>query len=120
MQIHLNNIYHYGNYHNKYKTQTNTQNNYISQKLLTNDVISFKAEKKNVLNDLKDIGLVGAPFLLSLATATYLFKKQNPEEIFLSDGTYLCNTKDLSLKTDIITADADDGIFKIKNSKIYL
>lgn len=77
-----------------------------------------KKMKTNVVDALKTIGFVGSGFALTLGTATLVAKNHNPEDIFLSDGTYFMNTKDMSFSSSKVIADTDDGIFKIKGSGI--
>lgn len=79
------------------------------------DGISFsgvekKNNKKDILSDLEAIGIVGAPFVLSIGAGTYVMNRMNPKDIFLPDGTYFMSTD--QLKTDAITVDSDEGILK--------
>ena len=85
------------------------------------DGISFsgvekKNNKKDILSDLEAIGIVGAPFVLSIGAGTYVMNRMNPKDIFLPDGTYFMSTD--QLKTDAITVDSDEGILKIEGTPI--
>ena len=62
--------------------------------------------------------LVGTPFLLSIAAGIYLAKHANDDNIFLSDGTYLCNVDDFNIKSDKLEMNSSDGICKIKGTGI--
>ena len=88
------------------------------------DNISFGAKKKekvkDILNDMAVIGMVGAPLVLSIAATSYVMNKMDVKDIFLPDGTYLMSLNDAQVKTDKITADADDGIFKVEGSPVNI
>ena len=81
---------------------------------------SFAGKKveNNLSEDLLAIGIVGAPFVLSIAGGTYMMKKCDSKDIFLPDGTYLMSTDNLSLKTDKINADGLNGSIKIEGTGI--
>lgn len=86
----------------------------------TNDV-SFggkinKEKIKDVASDLAAIGIIGAPFVLSIAGGAYMMKHMDVKDIFLPDGTYLMSVDEL--KTDKITANAEEGILKIEGTPI--
>ena len=78
---------------------------------LNNDIfvrsnsVSFKGaqNKDNNKIDIKDtiIGAsaVGAMFMIPLVTSIAIAKNQNPDDIFLSDGTYLGNADELFVDT---------------------
>lgn len=100
-----------------------TKNNIKNDVFIKNSQISFKSKepeknKSNILYDLAAIGVVAAPLLLSIAAATKLAKHQSTEHIFLPDGTYFMNTNEFKLSSKDITADGDDGIFKVKGTGI--
>lgn len=65
-------------------------------------------------------GFVGVPFILSIALASAIARQSSPEDIFLSDGTYFCNVKDMAVKSSNLNADGDDGILKIKGTGINI
>lgn len=113
--------------------QNNSQKSSIScPKPIPNDVfvrsvndVSFngksKKEKVNdVISDLSAIGILGAPLVLSIAGNIYAMRNMDVKDIFLPDGSYLMSVEDLKLETDKITADADDGIFKVKDTPINI
>lgn len=86
----------------------------------TNDV-SFggkinKEKIKDVAGDLAAIGIVGAPLILSIAGGAYMMKNMDVKDIFLPDGSYLMSVDEL--KTDKITANAEEGILKIEGTPI--
>lgn len=86
----------------------------------TNDV-SFggkinKEKIKDVAGDLAAIGIIGAPLVLSIAGGAYMMKHMDVKDIFLPDGTYLMSVDEL--KTDKITANAEEGILKIEGTPI--
>lgn len=102
-----------------------TKNNLQNDVFIKNSQISFKSketakESNNVLYDLAAIGVVAAPLLLSIAAATKLAKHQSSEDIFLPDGSYFMNTNEFKLSSKDITADGDDGIFKVKDTGINI
>lgn len=83
--------------------------------------ISFQGVEKNsktkdVLTDLAAIGIVGSAFALSIGASSYAMNRMNPKDIFLPDGTYFTSIDEL--KTPVITADAEEGILKIKDTPI--
>lgn len=86
----------------------------------TNDVpFNGKINKekiKDVAGDLAAIGVVGAPLILSIAGGAYLMKNMDVKDIFLPDGSYLMSVDEL--KTDKITANAEEGILKIEGTPI--
>ena len=75
-----------------------------------------KEKIKDVAGDLAAIGVVGAPLILSIAGSAYLMKNMDVKDIFLPDGSYLMSVDEL--KTDKITANAEDGILKIDGTPI--
>ena len=79
-----------------------------------------KEKVKDVLSDMATIGMVGAPFVLSVAAGCYAMSKLDTDDIFLPDGTYYMSVSDMSLKTDKIYTDSDDGIFKVKDTPINI
>lgn len=85
-----------------------------------NDVSFTGVDKKNKIKDIaKDlamIGIIGAPFALSIGAASYAMKHMDVKDIFLPDGTYLMSVDEL--KTDKITANAEEGILKIEGTPI--
>lgn len=109
-----------------------SRNNYASTPILSQGVekdtfvksnnVAFKGNYST--DDLADailaIGFIGAPLLLSIAASNYLAKKFPPEDIFTSDGQYICSVKDFRVESDKILADADDGIFKVKGTGINI
>lgn len=81
-----------------------------------NQTVKTKNAKWEKFTDgLAVAGFVGSPFLISLGLSSALAKLQNPEDIFLSDGTYLGNVNDMSFKTNNVHVDGDDGIFQVKS-----
>ena len=89
------------------------------------DTVSFtsktdsRKEENNLVDALATIGFVGIPLVSSIIIGTELMKHSpKGNEIFLSDGSYLCNVKDLKLESDKVIADADDGIFKVEGTGI--
>ena len=108
----------------------NYSSNAVSLPKLDNDVfvksannVSFKGTSDNddnmtIADALITAGIVGAPLLLTIASANYMAKHQNPEDIFTYDGTYIGNVNDFKVETDKIQADADEGIFKVKDTGI--
>ena len=81
-----------------------------------NQTVKTKNAKWEKFTDgLAVAGFVGCPFLISLGLSSALAKLQNPEDIFLSDGTYLGNVNDMSFKTNNVHVDGDDGIFQVKS-----
>ncbi len=78
--------------------------------------VEKKNNKKDILSDLKTIGVIGAPFVLSIGAGTYAMNKMNPKDIFLPDGSYFMSTD--QIKTDAISVDADEGILKIEGTPI--
>ena len=64
------------------------------------------------------IGIIGAPLVLSIAASSYAMRNMDVKDIFLPDGSYLMSIDDLKIETDKITADADDGIFKVEGTPI--
>lgn len=116
-------------------TFTNYQNNYQNSpiqvsKPIQNDIfvkssnnISFNGVNKNekvkdILSDMAAIGIIGAPLVLSIAASSYAMRNMDVKDIFLPDGSYLMSIDDLKIETDKITADADDGIFKVEGTPI--
>ena len=114
-QNHINNL-------NKNVTlpQSLNNNNVDSFTKSTKEVSFHGVEKKNktkdVLSDLAAIGIIGAPFVLSIGAGCYVMNKMNPKDIFLPDGTYFMSTE--QMKTPVITADTDEGILKIEGTPI--
>lgn len=89
------------------------------------DSVSFTSSQKsqykqNIIDKLLAIGFVGAPLIISVAAYKLMDKTQDPNQIFLPDGTFFMNTKDMTISSDNITADADLGLLKIKNAGIDL
>ncbi len=89
------------------------------------DTVSFtsktdsRKEENNLVDALATIGFVGIPLVSSIIIGTELMKHSpKGNEIFLSDGSYLCNVNDLKLESDKVIADADDGVLKVKDSPI--
>lgn len=107
-----------------------SSSNSASLPILQNDVfvkstnnIAFKGESAanddmTITDALITAGIVGAPLLLAIASADYLAKHQNPEDIFTYDGMYVGNVKDFKVETDKIQADGEDGIFKVDGTGI--
>lgn len=62
------------------------------------------------------LGFVG----LNLAMTAAIASKDNPEKIFLPDGTFLMDTNEKTLKSDEILADADDGVLHVKGTPIHI
>lgn len=89
------------------------------------DSVSFTSSQKsqnkqNIIDALLSLGFVGAPLIISVAAYKLMDKTQDPNQIFLPDGTFFMNTKDMTISSDNITADADSGLLKIKNAGIDL
>ena len=112
-QNHINNL-------NKNVTLLQSNNKVDSFTKSTKEVSFHGVEKKNktkdVLSDLAAIGIIGAPFVLSIGAGCYVMNKMNPKDIFLPDGTYFMSTE--QMKTPVITADTDEGILKIEGTPI--
>ncbi len=130
MQVYfLNNISRFSFNNKMNKTKVRNNSNYLSD--IQNDLfvksnkIAFKSNsnqktESNIVQDLVAIGVVGVPLLLSIAAATKLAKNESPKDIFLPDGTYFMNTDEFKLNSDKITADGDDGVFKVKGTGINI
>lgn len=77
--------------------------------------ISFKGEEKNsksLKNKLETMGFVGVPVLLSITAGVLSAKSAE-----ISDD-YSIDTEEKSIESADITADADDGIFKVDGTPI--
>lgn len=99
---------------NIYKT-----NNYPCDSVTFSSRPDSNTQKNNLIDALDAIGFVGTPLVSSILIGTELMKHSpQGDEIFLSDGTYLCDVNDLKLESEKVFADADDGILKIKDSPI--
>lgn len=103
----------------------NLNNNHYDTFVKSSSNVSFgnadtneEKPKRDIIADLAIAGAVGAPLLLSIAANFYAMKGLDSKDIFLPDGTYFMNTDDFQVETDVVTADGDDGIFKIKNTPI--
>lgn len=131
MQVHFLNLVQNQVAQNKTRQVSllNLNNNFVTKNNLQHDVfiknsqISFKSKEpeckqNNILYDLAAIGVVAAPLLISIAAATKIAKHQSTEDIFLPDGSYYMNTNEFKLSSKDITADGDDGIFKVKGTGI--
>ncbi len=102
-------------------------NPYFKTKSYPCDSVCFTANesknttKDNLIDALTVIGFVGVPLVSSIVIGAELMKRTpQGDQIFLSDGSYLCDVKDLQVKSDNVVADADDGILKIKNSPVNI
>ena len=86
----------------------------------TNSNISFcgKDKNDNLADSLAIIGLVGGTTLLSIAAGVAMAKDEDIEEIFADEDGYTIDNNDLSVKSDKVIADADDGIFKVEGTGI--
>ena len=124
-------FYPYSVYNNKYQNPNNSfSTNFLSQTKFNNNQSDFfvkslnnisfagveKNNKKDVISDLEAIGIIGAPFVLSIGAGTYAMNRMNPKDIFLPSGTYFMSTD--QMKTDKILADADEEILKIEGTPI--
>ena len=117
----LNGQNHINNLNKNVTLPQSINNNKVDSFTKSAKEISFHGvEKKNktndVLSDLAAIGIIGAPFVLSIGAGCYVMNKMNPEDIFLPDGTYFMSTE--QMKTPVITADTDEGILKIEGTPI--
>lgn len=99
---------------NIYKTK-----NYPCDSVTFSSKPDSEIQKNNLVDALEVIGFVGTPVVSSILIGTELMKHSpQDDKIFLSDGTYFCDVNELTLKSDKVFADADDGILKIKDSPI--
>lgn len=117
----LNGQNHINNLNKNVTLPQSLNNNKVDSFIKSTKEVSFHGvEKKNktkdVLSDLAAIGIIGAPFVLSIGAGCYVMNKMNPEDIFLPDGTYFMSTE--QMKTPVITADTDEGILKIEGTPI--
>lgn len=80
---------------------TNSVNTLSNDVFVKSDKISFKGfsscgtDKTDIKDTIIGSSAVGAAFLIPLIMATAIAKSQNPDEIFLSDGTYLGNAREM-------------------------
>ena len=71
------------------------------------------------MDGLKTAAFVGTPFLVMLGATTAFVKMQNPEDIFLSDGTYIGSASDFNMKSEYLNVDGDDlNNIKITDSEL--
>lgn len=117
----LNGQNHINNLNKNVTLPQSLNNNKVDSFTKSTKEVSFHGvEKKNktkdVLSDLAAIGIIGAPFVLSIGAGCYVMNKMNPKDIFLPDGTYFMSTE--QMKTPVITADTDEGILKIEGTPI--
>ena len=98
----------------------NSSNNAFDVFEKTNSNISFcgKDKNDNLADSLAIIGLVGGTTLLSIAAGVAMAKDEDIEEIFADEDGYTIDNNDLSVKSDKVIADADDGIFKVEGTGI--
>lgn len=111
-------------------SEKNTPNNDKKYSFLESEQIKSNSIKNssyvkapddtNLGDALAMAGFVGIPFLLSVALASAIAKGTNPEDIFLPDGTYLCNAKELSVKSSTLEADGDDGVLKLNGTSLNI
>ena len=102
-------------------------NPYMKTKNYPCDSVSFsgkdgkKTTKDNLIDALEVVGFVGIPLAASIVIGTELMKRTpQGDKIFLSNGSYICDVKNLQVKSDNVVADADDGVLKIKNSPVNI
>lgn len=76
--------------------------------------------KENLMNALRIAGFVGVPFLCSVTMAAAIAKQQNPEKIFLSDGSFFANASDLAKRQDEVLIDRENKSFQAKDAGIDL
>lgn len=94
-------------------------NDYPFDKVTFSSKFDSQKVKDNITDGLAVIGFVGTPLVCSILLGNALAKHiPQDDNIFLSDGTYVCNVKDFQLESSKVFADADDGILKIKDSPI--
>ena len=123
------------NINKKYSTPLKNNSNSIMFNNLSNDTfvkssdISFKGidkeqvskVKQNIVEALPAVAFVGAPVLFSLGMTVALARAQNPEQIFLSDGTYFADASELRGPNDNIIVDvANNGSGKEKEEAISI
>lgn len=76
--------------------------------------------KENLMSALTAAGFVGVPFLCSVTMAAAIAKQQNPEKIFLSDGSFFANASDLAKRQDDVLINMENKSFQAKDAGIDL
>jgi len=108
----------------EYQEKGNNENDFVtkgSESTLRENGYEKVSKDNNIVDMLSMAGFVGGTFLLSIGLCELFVRTgESPEDIFLPDGTYFMNTKDMSFKSANVVADGDDGIFKIKGTGIDL
>ena len=116
------------NYSTPLKNNSNSMmlNNLSNDTFVKSNDVSFKGidkekvskVKQNIVEALPAVAFVGAPVLFSLGMTVALARAQNPEQIFLSDGTYFADASELRGPNDNIVVDVANNTFKMKNAGI--
>lgn len=103
------------------------KNNYFSNPMLKTSKIdsfekqnqvSFKSRKEtdnNLVDAMSQIGMAGGATLLSVVAGVAMVKAFGVEDLFLDEDGYEIDFDNLSIDSNNVQADADDGIFKVKN-----
>ena len=116
------------NINKKYSTPLKNNSNAMMLNNLSNDTfvksndVSFKGidkekvskVKQNIVEALPAVAFVGAPVLFSLGMTVALARAQNPEQIFLSDGTYFADASELRGPNDNIVVEVANNTIKMK------
>lgn len=105
-----------------YNTMSTEKYNQVDIFEKRNVSLSFKGngkknEEESLVDKLSVIGMVGAPFLLSI-TAGLLISDDNFIDSALTDAQIDVDASEKSLSLGVLSADADDGIFSIKGTPI--
>ena len=87
--------------------------------------VSFKGTSENddnltISDALITAGVVGAPLLLTIASANYMAKHQNPKELFTQDGYYIGNADDSVTETNKILIDKTTGEINFKGTDLHI